>query len=979
MRVGRALAVLCGWFLCTAAPASAQIEAYLGKPVTAVRLVIEGRDTVDAALTDVVETKVGRPLSMAQVRETITHLFSLGRFEQVTVDASMAAAGVALRFDLVPIHPVTRIDFEGALRDPGIDQGKLRRAIVDRFGLSPPLGRALEIERVVEDALHEAGYLHASVRAKFDTGHSPERATLTLHVEPAARTQLGTVEIVGASSISQPELIRRLHLTPGAPYQKQALDDLITRYIDDRRSHGYYEARLQPFVQLADDDRVANLRLIVDEGSRVRVVFAGDPVPADRRQELVPIEREGSADEDLLEDSSNRIEDYLRGLGYRDASAPHTREQKAGELLITFTVKKGALYRLQRVEISGNASVPLTELEPALQLRDGQPFSQSKLDRDVSTITGLYRRRGFAAVRVQAAVDPIVTVPGALQQLLVRIAIAEGVRSVVSSVRIEGNQSVPEDTLRPRLRMQPGNPFFGADMTADRDALELAYANLGYQAVTVSAIPKFSLDNTQVEVVFTVSEGPRLFVDHVLIVGNVRTSVKTIMRALQINPGDPLGLSALNDAQQRLATLGLFRRVRITALRHGAEHARDLLVSVEEAPSTTIGFGAGGEVRSRVVQGSGVSGVAEEQLEVAPRGSFQISRRNLWGKNRSVDLFTSLSLHPKDSPVFAGQPSSASIAGYGFPEYRVLGTFREPRVFDTAADVYVTGTLEQQIRSSFNFARQSAGAGIARRLSRTLSVTGNYQIQRVRLFDQNINPRDRLEIDLLFPQVRLSSFSGTIVRDTRDDAVDPRTGEYFSANGQVAGRAIGSEVGFAKSLFVAQMFRPVPHVTRVIFAGSARLGLATGFPREVDTPLGVQTVEDLPQSERFFAGGDTTARGFALDRLGVKHIPTQPNDTLDPDGFPLGGNGLIILMSELRVPVRWGVTAVGFIDVGNVYAHPSTIDLGQMRGSIGGGIRWKSPLGPFRIDYGFKMSRQNIAVGVPESRGELWVSFGQAF
>ena len=84
-------------------------------------------------------------------------------------------------------------------------------------------------------------------------------------------------------------------------------------------------------------------------------------------------------------------------------------------------------------------------------------------------------------------------------------------------------------------------------------------------------------------------------------------------------------------------------------------------------------------------------------------------------------------------------------------------------------------------------------------------------------------------------------------------------------------------------------------------------------------------------------------------------------------------------MGELRVPVKWGVTAVGFVDGGNVYAHPSTIDIAQMRGSIGAGIRWKSPLGPFRIDYGFKMSRQNIAIGVPESRGELWISFGQAF
>ena len=293
--------------------------------------------------------------------------------------------------------------------------------------------------------------------------------------------------------------------------------------------------------------------------------------------------------------------------------------------------------------------------------------------------------------------------------------------------------------------------------------------------------------------------------------------------------------------------------------------------------------------------------------------------------------------------------------------------------------MYLTGTLEQQIRSSFNFARQSAGAGIARRLTRALSISGNYQIQRVRLFDQNISPADRLDIDRLFPQVRLSSFSATLVRDTRDDPVDPKGGNYVSANGQIAARAIGSEVGFAKSLFVAQLFRPVPHAGPVIFAGSARLGLASGFPRTVDTPIGLQTVDDLPQSERFFAGGDTTVRGFALDRLGVKHIPSQPNDTLDPDGFPLGGNALIVLMGELRVPVKWGVTAVGFVDSGQVYAHPTNIDLGQMRGSVGGGIRWKSPLGPFRIDYGFKTSRENIALGVRESRGELWISFGQAF
>src|SRR5262249_5921156 len=158
-----------------------------------------------------------------------------------------------------------------------------------------------------------------------------------------------------------------------------------------------------------------------------------------------------------------------------------------------------------------------------------------------------------------------------------------------------------------------------------------------YQNATVDAATKLSADNTQVDVAYTIREGPRVFVDHILIVGNVRTSQKTVMRALQIGPGDPLGQSAVNDAQQRLAALGLFRRARIAELRHGDQTKRDLLVTVEEAPATSIGYGAGGEVRARVVRRAEDGGIAAEKIEFAPRASFQIVRRNLWGKNRSVD------------------------------------------------------------------------------------------------------------------------------------------------------------------------------------------------------------------------------------------------------------------------------------------------------------------------------------------------------
>src|SRR5206468_11374426 len=118
----------------------------------AVRLVLEGHETTEPALMQVVETRVGQPLSMAEVRQTIAHLFSLGRFEDVHADATLEAGNVMLTYELTRIHPVARIDFTGDLKAPGVDEGRLRRAVLDRFGVSPPVGRAAEAARLVADS-----------------------------------------------------------------------------------------------------------------------------------------------------------------------------------------------------------------------------------------------------------------------------------------------------------------------------------------------------------------------------------------------------------------------------------------------------------------------------------------------------------------------------------------------------------------------------------------------------------------------------------------------------------------------------------------------------------------------------------------------------------------------------------------------------------------------------------------------------------
>jgi outer membrane protein insertion porin family len=469
-------------------------------------------------------------------------------------------------------------------------------------------------------------------------------------------------------------------------------------------------------------------------------------------------------------------------------------------------------------------------------------------------------------------------------------------------------------------------------------------------------------------VLFTVREGQRVSVDHVLIVGNQRTRTATIERELQFRAGEPLGLEQVNESQRRLAALGLFRRVRINELAHGDESKRDVLVSVEEAPATTVGFGGGVEAGELLLTDEETK-IASQHLEVAPRAFFEIGRRNLFGKNRSVNLFTRVSLGNLQNQT----------TSKGFGEYRVIGTYREPRVFGSAADAFLTGTLEQQIRSSFNFARRAVSAELGRRLSRAVSVSGSYQIQRTELFDEHIDPEFQIPIDRLFPQIRLSSFSSSIVRDTRDDLTDPSGGYFLSANGQLASRRIGSEVGFAKSYFVAQMFRMVPHTRRMVVAASARLGIAAddetfGQHNGEPLPLGPDGKPQLviPASERFFAGGDTTVRGFALDQLGI------PLVTLDEQGFPTGGGGLMILNAEVRVPTTRGLGLVGFFDTGNVFYRTSDIRLGDLRGSLGFGVRYKSPIGPIRVDLGFKLQR-NVIAGKREPLTALHITLGQAF
>ena len=195
--------------------------------------------------------------------------------------------------------------------------------------------------------------------------------------------------------------------------------------------------------------------------------------------------------------------------------------------------------------------------------------------------------------------------------------------------------------------------------------------------------------------------------------------------------------------------------------------------------------------------------------------------------------------------------------------------------------------------------------------------------------------------------------------------------------------ALGSEVGFTKGFVQDFVYRRLPGAGRSCSRrapGSGwRAGSSSACRASTPRPAGdrrrraqvVDVVTDLPASERFFAGGDTTVRGFALDRLGTEA-------TLNENGFPTGGNAMAVFNLELRTPYVKGVGLVGFVDAGNVFLRASDVNLGELRAAAGFGIRYRSPLGPLRLDVGFKLDRRDFNRGT-ERRAVYHLSLGQAF
>jgi outer membrane protein assembly factor BamA len=491
-----------------------------------------------------------------------------------------------------------------------------------------------------------------------------------------------------------------------------------------------------------------------------------------------------------------------------------------------------------------------------------------------------------------------------------------GPRAEVLSVDFEGPPlPPPAGSGGPvAVTLRPGLPYRLRDVAKGRDALLATWRRAGYLDARVRPEVQLTEARDGARVVLVVEPGPRTIVEHVVLAGLGRTHPATVERELELRPGEPFSFERVLESQRRLSALGIFERVSIAELDPGRERRRDVVVSVQEAPRTTWSWGVGYSEQDRL------------------RGSVELTRRNLGGLGRSASVF-----------------ARASFRGSRF-----LLNLREPWLFGRKLDSFFTAFWEEEDRTTFDYNRKGGIAQAGRTLDERTSLILRYLYQDTHVFDLEV-PID--QIDRQYRTYAVSGPAASIVFDARDDPLEPKRGFFLGADVQLSLRALGG-VSYARAFFQAAGVRRLRE--NVILAVSGRVGLAVTFGG--DGPL-------LPLPERFFAGGDYGPRGFPVDGVGPRYV--GPNG----ETYPGGGNALLLGGAEARYNLTRSFQLAGFLDTGNVYPETGDVALSALRWSAGVGLRYRTPIGPVRLDWGYVLDPEPT----DEDRWKFHLTIGHAF
>ncbi len=932
-------------------PCLAQVSQFEGLPIVGIRFSPDQPlDPQDLAKAQ--PLKKGAPLRSEDVARAIDGLFATGQFEDIVVEAEPSGSGVEVLFIVKNAWFVGGVSVTGKTPTPP-NRGQIATAAQLNLGTPFHDQDVANAVQSVERLLQANGLYQAQVEPSVEHDSNVQQVFVTFAVKPGKRAKYAEPVVQGQARLSDATILRATGWRiPIIHWWRQVTDSRTRRGVQGLLSKYAKQDRLRATVEITDVDYDAEHRRVhphldIDPGPQVKLTSIETKVSKRVLKKYVPIYQEGTVDNDLLTEGKRNLQDYFQSKGYYDVEVEFRQLPRQDDVeRIEYVISRGQRFRLVHLALSGNQYFDTDTLrermfiEPAsFMLRHGR-YSEAFRRKDEENIANLYRANGFRDAKVTSVVER--DYHGKPSDIAVTIHIEEGPQWLVARLDVRGIAQADRNDLMSHLTCSSGQPFSDAQIAADREQVLTYYYERGFPSAQFHATWEASSTPHQVNVVYTVEEGGRKYVRDVITSGLRVTRPSEVNRQVTLHSGDALSPVQQTEIQKHLYDLGIFARVD-TAIENpdGETDHKYILYNFEEANRYTFTLGVGAQVARFGTPSSTSLGSPSGTTGFSPAFSLAVSRLNFLGLGHTVTAQGVFSNIEKRASLTYLQPRIRNVFGQNLT-YTVL--------FDNTLDV-----------RTFAAKREEGSVQLSEKFSKSLTGLFRFAYRRVSVSSVVIPV---LLIPQLVQPVRIGMLSGTLIQDRRDNPTDPHQGMYNTADAGLSGTFFGSQREFARVLLRNATYYRL--TKNLVLARQTQFGVIKPF----SPPAGISAQESVPLPERFFSGGADSLRAFGYNEAGPRDTgaPLTPGGAASaPTGFPLGGNALFINNVELRFPfLRQDMEGVLFHDMGNVYSSLSNISLRSSQKNLqdfnyavhdaGFGIRYKTPVGPVRVDLAYAIN-----------------------
>lgn len=726
-------------------------------------------------------------------------------------------------------------------------------------------------------------------------GDAMERVAVSVANEITGAVQVDSIEVQGNVRVEKDAVLAVVQTAKGDVLDHEKLDrDLRAVY-----KMGYFTDVKIKLAEGARGKRV--IFQVVEKPSIGRIVFEGNKKLKDEElQGEVGIKRYAILDASAVHQGANRLKVFYRKKGYYDVEIEEKIEPLPNnEVLVKYVIDEHEKVYVTKIEFAGNERFGDDKLKGLMETREKGLLSwftksgyldQKKLEYDVEKIAAFYHNHGY----IRAVVgDPVVTHEKG-KGLHITIEIQEGAQYRVNNVFIQGDLIKPYEELLEHVRIRENEIFNRETVRNDIAALKSLYADEGYAYAEVLPRTVQDDENHRVDIVFTITKGSKVRFERINISGNTTTRDKVIRRELKVVEGEYFSGRSLRKSAENLHRLGFFEDVQILTQKGSTEDRMVLDVKVKERPTGSFSMGAG---YSSVEKGFAV---------------FEIAQSNFLGYGQKLSASARLGQISTEfdirfvEPWLLGRPISTGVDLYRVEEKDYNDEYIKES-FGTALRFWFPVGLDEFTKGTFRYAYDDSDI-------RDVADTASVEIRDME--GRNVT----------------SSATVGITRDSRDRPWNTKRGSINTLTFEYAGGFLGGDVYFNKYFLRSAWF--VPAFWDTVFMLQGRWGL-------VEERQGGK----LPVYHKFRLGGINTVRGYDYHDIS----PVDP-----ATGDRIGGEKMMVYNVEYRFPVieEQGVVGLVFFDAGNVFRKDEDYAFSGIRKSFGGGVRWYSPVGPLRLEYG---------------------------